>query len=184
MAKKRILEDPPKPKQRWTRDDTELSVLALPATVWYILFSFLPMFGIIIAFKDLKGSGTFIENMISSPWAGGNGLKNFESLFSFGDIWLVIRNTLGYNIVFIILGIAIPVTLALMIGQLRAKRLAKVYQTAMFLPYFLSWVVVAAVVWGFLSFDKGLVNNIIKSFGGNPVQWYRTKEFWPFSSFL
>lgn len=180
MAKKRILEDPPKPKQRWTRDDTELSVLALPATVWYILFSFLPMFGIIIAFKDLKGSGTFIENMISSPWAGGNGLKNFESLFSFGDIWLVIRNTLGYNIVFIILGIAIPVTLALMIGQLRAKRLAKVYQTAMFLPYFLSWVVVAAVVWGFLSFDKGLVNNIIKSFGGNPVQWYRTKEFWPF----
>lgn len=173
----------PKPerrKRRWTRDDTELSLLALPTTVWYLLFSFLPMFGIIIAFKELKGSGSFLQNVISSPWAGENGLKNFESLFSFGDIWLVIRNTLAYNIVFIILGIVIPVTLALMISQLRAKRLAKVYQTALFLPYFLSWVVIAAVVWGFLSFDKGLLNSVIRSFGGEPVQWYRTKEFWPF----
>lgn len=179
MAKKKILAGGVKTKRRWTRDDSELSLLALPATVWYILFSFLPMFGIIIAFKDLKGSGTFIENIINSPWAGENGLKNFESLFNFGDIWLVIRNTLGYNVVFIILGIVVPVVLALMIGQLRVKRLAKIYQTAMFLPYFLSWVVVAAVVWGFLSFDKGLLNNIIRSLGGNPVQWYRTKEFWP-----
>lgn len=178
MAKK-LLETPPKKKRHWSRDDSELTVLALPTAVWFALFCFLPMFGIIIAFKDFKGSGTFLQNLITSPWAGGNGLKNFESLFSFGDIWLVIRNTLAYNIVFIILGIVVPVALALLISQLHSKRLAKAYQTAMFLPYFLSWVVVAAVVWGFLSVDKGLVNSIIRSVGGDPVQWYRTKEFWP-----
>lgn len=176
---KNLMASPAKQKHRWKRDDSELTLLALPTVVWYVLFCFLPMFGIIIAFKDLKGSGTFLQNLITSPWAGGNGLKNFESLFSFGDIWLVIRNTLGYNIIFIILGIVVPVALALMISQLRSKRLAKVYQTAMFMPYFLSWVVIAAVVWGFLSVDKGLVNGIIRSAGGDPVQWYRTKEFWP-----
>lgn len=167
-------------RPRWTRDDTELTLLAMPTVVWFLLFCFLPMLGIIIAFKDLKGSGSFIQNIITSPWAGGNGLGNFKTLFSFGDIWIVIRNTLLYNIVFIVLGIVIPVALALMINQLRSKFLGKVYQTAMFLPYFLSWVVVAAVVMSFLSVDKGLVNHLLEASGKAPVQWYMRKEFWPF----
>ncbi len=161
---------------RWGRDDTELSILALPTTIWYLLFSYLPMFGIIIAFKDFRINGGFIKSMFTSSWIG---FRNFEFLFGGNDAWTIIRNTLGYNIIFIILGIAVPVIAALMVGQLHSKRMAKVYQTAMFMPYFLSWVVVSALVWAFLSFDKGLINNIITQFGGDPVQWYIKKEFWP-----
>lgn len=169
-----------KERRHWTKDDTELTLLALPTAVWYILFCFLPMFGIIIAFKDFRISGNFISSIFKSSWAGGNGLKNFESLFSFGDIWTIIRNTLSYNAVFIVLGIVIPVVLALMINQLHSKLAAKFYQTAMFMPYFLSWVVVSAVVFGFLSYDKGLANKIIESIGGQPLQWYMEPKYWPF----
>lgn len=169
-----------KPKARWSKDDTELSLLALPTVMWYALFSFLPMFGVIIAFKEFKISGNFLNSLFKSEWAGGNGLKNFESLFKFNDIWLIIRNTIGYNAVFIILGIVIPTILALVIVQLRSKRMSKIYQTIMFFPYFLSWVVISAIVFGFLSFDKGLVNSAIKTLGGTPVNWYMKPSFWPY----
>lgn len=169
-----------KTKARWSKDDTELSLLALPTVVWYALFSFLPMFGVIIAFKEFKISGNFLNSLFQSEWAGGNGLKNFESLFKFNDIWLIIRNTIGYNAVFIILGIVIPTILALVIVQLRSKRMSKIYQTIMFFPYFLSWVVISAIVFGFLSFDKGLVNSAIQTLGGTPANWYMKPSFWPY----
>ena len=161
---------------RWNRDDTELTLLALPTTIWYFLFSFLPMFGIIIAFKSFRINGGFIKSFLTSDWIG---FDNFKFLFSTKDIWLILRNTLGYNIIFIILGVVVPVAAAIAIGQLHSKRLAKVYQTAMFMPHFLSWVVVAALVWAFLSFDKGLVNNLLESMGKDRVQWYMKKEMWP-----
>ena len=165
-------------KKRWDRDDTELSLLALPTTVSYILFSFLPMFGIIIAFKEYTvSSGGFIQSIIESRWCG---LDNFKFMFGTGDIWIILRNTLGYNILFIILGIVLPVAATLMIGLLHGKRLAKAYQTAMFMPYFLSWVVVSALVWAFLSYDMGLVNQLVVNFGGEPQQWYMKAELWPF----
>ncbi len=163
-------------KRRWRRDDTELTLLALPTTIWYFLFSFLPMFGIIIAFKEFKINGGFLKSFFSSKWVGFN---NFKFLFSSKDIWLIIRNTLGYNIVFIILGIVIPVAAAIAIGQIHSKRMAKVYQTAMFMPYFLSWVVVTALVWAFLSYDKGLLNNLLESMGYERQQWYMKKGMWP-----
>ncbi|KHF34758.1 putative multiple-sugar transport system permease YteP [Paenibacillus sp. P1XP2] len=96
-------------RTRWRKQDAELTLLALPTTIWYILFCFLPMFGIIIAFKNFRISGGFLSNVINSPWAG---FKNFEFLFKSNDAWIIIRNTLGYNIVFIVLGIVIPVALA------------------------------------------------------------------------
>lgn len=158
-----------KKKRRWTRDDTELTMLALPTTIWYFLFAFLPMFGIIIAFKKYQISGGFLNSIITSDWIG---LDNFKFLFSAGDIWIILRNTILYNIAFIILNIVVPVAMALLIGQLHNKRMAKVYQTAMFMPYFLSWVVVTALIWAFLSFDKGLLNSLLEFFGKDPHQWY------------
>ncbi len=163
-------------KPRWSRDDTELSILATPTVIWYLLFCFLPMFGIIIAFKEFKIHGGFLESLFKSDWIG---FRNFEFLFSSNDAFIIVRNTLLYNIVFIILGIVLPVATALMVGQLHSKKMAKVYQTAMFMPYFLSWVVVAALVWAFLSYDKGFVNGIIESVGGTPIQWYMEKKYWP-----
>ena len=165
-----------KKKRRWTRDDTELTVLALPTTIWYFLFAFMPMFGIIIAFKDYKIKGGFLQSIIQSDWIG---FQNFKFLFSAGDIWIILRNTILYNIAFIILNIVVPVTMALLIGQLHNKKMAKVYQTAMFMPYFLSWVVVTALVWAFLSFDKGLLNSLLDSMGKDPHQWYMEPKLWP-----
>ena len=165
-----------KKKERWTRDDTELTLLALPTTIWYFLFAFLPMFGIIIAFKKYQISGGFLNSIITSDWIG---LDNFKFLFSAGDIWIILRNTILYNIVFIILNIVVPVTMALLIGQLHNKRMAKIYQTAMFMPYFLSWVVVTALIWAFLSFDKGLLNSLLEFFGQDPHQWYMEPKLWP-----
>ena len=165
-----------KKKRRWTRDDTELTMLALPTTIWYFLFAFLPMFGIIIAFKKYQINGGFLNSIITSDWIG---LDNFKFLFSAGDIWIILRNTILYNIAFIILNIVVPVAMALLIGQLHNKRMAKVYQTAMFMPYFLSWVVVTALIWAFLSFDKGLLNSLLEFFGKDPHQWYMEPKLWP-----
>ncbi|WP_219834617.1 sugar ABC transporter permease [Paenibacillus sp. R14(2021)] len=164
-------------RTRWRTQDTELTLLALPTTIWYILFCFLPMFGVIIAFKNFKIFGGFLSNIIHSEWSG---FKNFEFLFKSNDAWVVIRNTLGYNLIFIILGIAVPVILALMVGQLHSRKASKVYQTMMFLPYFLSWVVVSAVMWAFLSFDKGIANQFLTGMGKDPVNWYMEKEYWPY----
>lgn len=164
-------------RTRWRKQDTELTLLALPTTIWYILFSFLPMFGIIIAFKNFKITGGFLSNVFKSPWAS---LKNFEFLFKSNDAWIIIRNTIGYNIIFIILGIVIPVALALMIGMLHNRRAGKAYQTMMFLPYFLSWVVVSAVGWAFLSFDKGILNQMLAGWGVEPINWYMEPKYWPY----
>lgn len=164
-------------RTRWRKHDTELTLLALPTAVWYVLFCFLPMFGVIIAFKDFRIHGNFVHNVFNSAWVG---FKNFEFLFKSNDAWIVIRNTIGYNIIFIILGIAVPVTLALMVGQLHSRKAAKVYQTMMFLPYFLSWVVVSAVVWAFLSYDKGIFNQFLSDFSRSPKNWYMEASYWPY----
>ena len=80
-------------KRRWSKDDTELTLLALPTTIWYFLFCFMPMFGIVIAFKKFKINGGFLKSFLTSEWVG---LDNFKFLFSTGDIWLIIKNTLAY----------------------------------------------------------------------------------------
>ena len=163
-------------RKPWTADDTQFSLLALPATVWYLLFCYLPMFGIIIAFKKYRVSGGFLKSIISSPWIG---LDNFKYLFANRDIWLIIRNTIAYNAIMIVLGTALTVSLALILSELHNKFAAKVYQTIMFFPYFLSWVVVSALVWGFLSYDMGMANNILQNLGLPAQRWYMEPKFWP-----
>ncbi|UVI28467.1 ABC transporter permease [Paenibacillus spongiae] len=162
---------------QWRKQDIELTLLAIPTTIWYILFCFLPMFGIIIAFKNFKISGGFLSNVFNSPWVG---FKNFEFLFKSNDAWIIIRNTIGYNIIFIILGIVLPVMFAIMIGLLHNRKAGKVYQTMMFLPYFLSWVVVSAVGWAFFSFDKGILNQFLGNFGVESINWYMEPQYWPY----
>ncbi|MDR2376996.1 MAG: ABC transporter permease subunit [Treponema sp.] len=163
-------------KKPWTKNDSQLLVLAAPATLWYLVFSYLPMFGVIIAFKDYRVLGSFLRSVVVSPWAG---IKNFYFLFSNSLMWLVIRNTLLYNTAIIILGIFVPVALAIIISEIWNKRLAKLYQTIIFFPYFLSWVVVSALVMAFLSYEAGITNRFIEALGGEKVFWYRNTSFWP-----
>lgn len=166
-------------KFKFTRDDTELTLLALPTAIWYVVFSFLPMVGILIAFKDFRmmPGKNFFQSLMSSDWVG---FTNFEFLFKTPDAMVIIRNTICYNLVFIILGTIIPVTLAIAITQLYNAKLAKLCQTAMFLPHFLSWVVVSYFLFSFLSYDKGIVNQILATLGMQPVQWYMEQDYWPY----
>lgn len=166
-------------KHRWTRDDLELGLLGFPTFVWYALFSYLPMFGLMIAFKQYKifPKQSFLSNLLQSPWVGFDNFKFFIDNNTFG---MLLRNTILYNLVFIVLNIVIPVALAMMINELYSKRRSKVYQTMMFFPHFLSWVVVSYFVYAFLSPDKGLANKIVMGLGVEKILWYSSPQYWPF----
>ena len=167
-----------KRRNKWTRDDTELTLLALPTSVWFFLFCYLPMFGIILAFKDyriVEGSG-FLTSLFKSEWVG---FENFAYFFGLRDFPMILRNTVLYNLVFIVLDIVLPVGLAIMISNIYSKRKSKVYQTLMFMPHFMSWVVVSYFVYAFLVTDKGLANALIRMFGGENINWYFEPDYWP-----
>ncbi len=168
-----------KHRRKWSRDDTELSLLGLPCFFWYAVFAYLPMFGLVIAFKNYKISPghSFLYSLFNSKWAG---LSNFQFFMKSNAFSMLLRNTVLYNIVFIILGILIPVSLAMIISMIYNRRLSKTYQTMMFFPHFMSWVVISYFVYAFLSPDKGLLNSIILSLGGKPISWYSEPRYWPF----
>ncbi len=166
-------------RRKWNRDDTELTLLAAPTVLWYLLFAYLPMFGLILAFKNYKISAgkSFLYSLLHSEW---NGLDNFQFFLKSNQLTIILRNTVLYNVAFIILNIAIPVGLAIMISQIYSKRKSKTYQTLMFMPHFMSWVVVSYFVFAFLSPDKGFLNAILGAFGKEPVMWYSEARYWPF----
>ena len=137
------------------------------------------MFGIIIAFKDYKlspGHG-FIYNLLHSDWVGWS---NFTYFFKSNAFWMLLRNTIVYNLVFIALGAAVAVGFALMLSNLRNKLASKAYQTMMFFPYFMSWVVISYIVYAVLTPEKGYLNNIIVALGGTKIMWYQEPKYWPF----
>ena len=148
-----------------------LLTMVAPGALWLLLLRYLPMGGIILAFKNYKiypKDPTFLNNLIHSKWVG---LDNFKFLFTTGDSWVMIRNTLAYNIVFIILGVIIPVAFAIMMSE---------YQTLMFFPYFLSWVVVSYFLNAFIDAQYGLIPMAQRAAGETAVSWYTTPGPWPY----
>lgn len=166
-----------KDRMKRFRNNKELLLLTIPGAIWFLVFAYLPMFGVIVAFKRWRIHGGFFESLMNSKWVG---FDNFKFLFQSSDAWLITKNTVLYNIVFIILGIVLPVTLAILLNELLNKKLAKFYQSSMFLPYFLSWVVVSYCLYAFLSPEKGYVNGILRSMGGKGISWYTEPKYWPF----
>ena len=157
-----------------------LLTMVAPGAIWLLLLRYLPMGGIILAFKNYKfypKDPTFLNNLIHSKWVG---LDNFKFLFTTGDSWVMIRNTLAYNIVFIILGVIIPVAFAVMMSELSKKFVAKTYQTLMFFPYFLSWVVVSYFLNAFIDAQYGLIPMAQRAAGEAAVSWYTTPGPWPY----
>ena len=166
--------------KRWSRDDTELFALSLPTLLWFLIFTYLPMFGIIIAFKNYRlqpGGHGFIYNLLHSEWAG---FGNFKYFFTSNSFTMLLRNTILYNIAFIIISASVAVGGALMLSSMRNKRGSKVYQTMMFLPYFMSWVVVSYFVYALLTPERGYINGIITALGGERIMWYQENKYWPF----
>ncbi len=155
-------------------DNREYLLMILPGALLLIMFSYMPMFGTILAFKDPDYSKSIFE----MDWVG---LKNFEFLFKNPDVFIVLRNTLLYNIVFILCGATVPVGIAIALSQLRNKKFARVYQSVMFLPYFLSWIIISYLAFALFDFKLGIVNNgIFKAVGIKSVQWYQSPQYWPF----
>ncbi len=161
------------------RDNFELSLLALPATLLLFIFAYIPMFGVIISFKDYKAA----RGIMLSDW---NGLENFRFFFASSDAWVITRNTVGLNILFIVTNLIAAVAIALMLYEVTSRWCVKIYQTCMIFPNFLSWVVVGLMFYAFFSpgttqngGSMGMVNQWITALGGTPVSWYGDANLWP-----
>ncbi|MFX3631527.1 MAG: ABC transporter permease [Candidatus Pristimantibacillus sp.] len=152
-------------------------IMVLPATLWFILMKYLPLFGNVIAFQKFTyNTNGIFHGIWSAEWVG---FDNFKFLFQTNDAYIITRNTLLYNLAFILLGVVIPVALSILVSGLTNKRTSKFYQTGMMLPHFLSWVVVGYFVFAFLSMDKGLLNNILSNLGIESKMWYNEPAYWP-----
>ncbi len=160
-----------KKKSRWFyfKKNLPLTIMALPALTLMLLFKYLPLSGIVLAFKQYN----IRDGIFGSAW---NGLKNFEYLFRTKDAWVITRNTIAYNLTFIVLDLIFAVTLAIILSELRQKRAAKVFQTIFMAPYFMSWVVVSFIAYSLLSVDDGFINRTF----GMEVTWYSKQAAWPF----
>jgi len=170
---------PEKPARQRTIGDswkTQLgyyAMLAVPA-LWMFIKNYIPMFGTYLAFIDYKPAKGFL----GSDWVG---LKHFISFFSGPDLPRVLRNTLFYNIASVTLvSLLCGVLFALMLYEIRRKIPLKIFHTCMLLPSFISWTVVSAALTIILNTENGLLNQLLASFGMEPISWYRTKEYWPF----
>lgn len=147
-------------------------LLALPGIIYFIIFHYIPMFGIIVAFKDYQIN----KGILGSPW---NGLKNFEFFFTSGHAWRVTRNTLLLNAMFITTITFCQVIFAVILNEIKNKLFKRLSQSVIFLPYFMSWIVISVIVMGFLSSDAGTINKILIKIGLEPLNWYGTPDLWP-----
>ena len=157
-----------------------LLTMVAPAAIWLLLLRYLPMGGLVLAFKEYKinpRNPTFISNLLNSKWVS---FDNFKFLFMTDDAWVMVRNTLAYNLVFIVLGIIVPVAFAIMMNELTHKFVAKTYQTMMFFPYFLSWVVVSYFLNAFIDGQYGMITAMQRAAGGEMTNWYTTLGPWPY----
>jgi putative aldouronate transport system permease protein len=147
-------------------------LMAAPALLLLIVFSYLPMFGVVIAFKDFRAALGIFE----SPWIG---FKNFEFLLRSPTLGRITVNTLFLNSLFIVTGTVGAIGLALMLNEVRFKMAARTYQTVVFFPYFISWVIVGYFSFALLNSDNGLLNTTLASLGLKEVAWYSSPQYWP-----
>ena len=155
------------------RRNWELYALFAPVLAYFIVFEYVPMYGVQIAFKDFIAT----KGIWGSPWVG---FKHFERFFDSFYFWRLIRNTLGIGLYQLVVGFPIPILLALMIHEVRSSKFRRFIQTITYAPHFLSTVVVVGMIMMFLSQQGGMVNLLVKAFGGEPIafmtepSWFKT----------
>ncbi|WP_338143320.1 ABC transporter permease [Paenibacillus whitsoniae] len=147
-------------------------IMMAPAALLLIINNYIPMAGVLIAFKNVN----YTKGIWASPWIG---FDNFKYLFASESAWVITRNTISYNVVFIALNLVIAVTMAILFNEMRSKFLAKFHQSAMFLPFFLSMVCVAYLVYAFLGAEHGFLNTVLlPKLGIQPIDWYTEPKYW------
>lgn len=150
-----------------------LYLMMLPGAIYIIINNYIPMIGMVIAFKQVD----FSKGIFASDWVG---LKNFEFLFATEDAMVITRNTILYNVAFIILNLFLGILFAIFICDVANKRLKKVYQSAILFPFLMSMVIVGYIVYAFFSMQNGIVNkSILPMFGQEPIFWYNEAKYWP-----
>ncbi|CAM4510819.1 putative aldouronate transport system permease protein [Paenibacillus endophyticus] len=150
-----------------------LLLMLLPALLFVLLFQYTPMLGLVLAFKEY----TYAKGIIGSDWVG---INNFKFFFISGNAWMVTRNTVLYNAAFIAINLVLQVGVAIMLSEIRSRWFKKVSQSLMFLPFFISWVVVGTIAYNLLNYEHGTVNSLFRAAGIDPVNFYGTPGVWPF----
>lgn len=151
-----------------------LFLMALPTVIMLILFNYVPMAGLVVAFKKFN----YVDGIFFSPW---NGLENFRYLFMVGDTaWRLTRNTVGYYLLFTLFGTVGSVAVAIGINEMIYKKTAKYFQTCMILPTFISYIAITFIVKAFLQTDVGIVNRLLESLGMKGIRFYQKSEYWPY----
>ncbi|MFE5323055.1 ABC transporter permease [Paenibacillus sp. NPDC056579] len=151
-----------------------LYIMILPGIVYLLINNYLPMFGIVIAFKDIN----FSKGIMGSDWVG---FKNFEYLFKTDDAFIITRNTILYNALFIVLNLVISVTLAILLNELKNRLFSRMYQSIILLPYLISSVIIGYLVFSLLSMETGFVNKtVLPWLGLQEIMWYNEPRYWPY----
>ncbi|GAA5206095.1 ABC transporter permease [Microbacterium kyungheense] len=167
----------PQPRKRKTfwqhvRDSRMLLLMCVPAILYFLAFNYGPLPGIWIAFTNFN----YTDGIFGSPFVG---FKNFEFLVKSGQLWVLTRNTILYNVAFIVLGNIFQIAIAIMFNEVRMKYFKKVTQGVMFLPYFISVVLIGVIAFNLLNYDTGALNTLIKETGGDPIKIYSMAGIWP-----
>jgi len=158
--------------QVWLRDNGAPLLMSLPGILHLLVFAYIPMFGIIIAFKEYR----YDQGIFGSKWVG---FYNFKFLFSSAVAARITRNTVAYHFLFMITGMLASLIIALLMNEVQGTLRARFYQSAMFLPYFISYIIVTYFVFSFLTIDNGIVNRLLAKFGVQPISWYSKPQYWP-----
>lgn len=150
-----------------------LYLMLLPAVFLTVVLAYIPMGGVIIAFKDYK----YNLGIIGSPWVG---LSNFKYFVSSGKMWLLTRNTLAYNVMFMAADMVFQMFMAILICEMCTKRYKRVLQSVMMLPHFLSWVIIGGLAYSILNYEFGTLNSVLTSLGMNRVDVYNNEGAWKY----
>lgn len=169
MARQHSIE---KRRRGLSRSDKELLLLTLPGTLFLLVFAYLPLYGILLAFKNFR----YNLGILGSPWVG---LSNFRFLFLTDTAWRITRNTLVMNSLFLITGTAATLAIALLLFEISRKWTVKSYQSVLIFPRLLSWVVVGYMFYGLVNPQYGLLNHLLAGLGLARVDWYARPELWP-----
>ncbi|MDF2814771.1 MAG: protein lplB [Paenibacillus sp.] len=160
-------------RKQWSRDKY-LYLLLVPVALYFLIFKYAPLFGEIIAFKNYR----LMEGIWGSPWVG---LDQFRKLFTSRDFLQILRNTLLLNLYSLVFAFPVPILLALMLNELRSEWYKRVLQNFLYIPHFMSWIVLGSIITALLSPSTGVVNSILKLFGLEPIYFMASTFWWPIS---
>ena len=160
-------------KRKHLKRYLSLYVMALPGLIYLFINNFMPLPGLVLAFKKYNAK----KGIFGSPFVG---FKNFKYLFVTKDAFIITRNTILYNLAFIVINTILAIAVAILLAEMTSK-MKKVYQCLILLPYMISMVIVSYLVFGFLSTENGFINNtVLRVLGMEPISWYMKKQYWPF----